>query len=299
MLNNYFKTTNKDVFFAPAKVNLGLSVCGLRNDGYHELHSLMVPLNIGDTLSITRAKSLSLRVVGANLVGANLVGANLPTDERNLVYRAARAYANAYFALLGQQIGANIILDKQLPLASGMGGGSSDAATTLMALAQLYPADINLAALAIKLGADVPFFLLKSAALAQGIGEVLTPITLPKTALVLVNPSLEISARNAYLWLDEAKGFTPELPLAAIQTALAQGGEVPYFNALQAPVMAKHTLLKTVLDALTEAGLHSPLMSGSGSTCFGLAGSVGQAQAAAKALQQRFPSWWVQVAETA
>lgn len=272
--------------FAPAKINLGLSVLGRRPDGYHELHSLMVPLTVGDELEIGAAPALSLRVRGADL----------PTDGRNLVYRAARAYLDA----AGVAAGAQITLHKRLPLASGLGGGSSDAASTLLALARLYPADVDLPALALRLGADVPFFLGRGAALAQGVGERLTPLAVPARALVLLNPGVEVSARDAYLWLDEAQGFTPPLDLDALLSALRQGGgHVPYVNALQAGVATRHAPVRAALDALSGAGLHAPLMSGSGSTCFALADDEIHAAQAAQLLARRCPGWWVQAARTA
>ena len=267
---------------APAKINLGLSVLGQRPDGYHELHSLFARLDVGDTLDIAPADTLTLRVEGADL----------PTDSRNLVYRAARAYLDA----AGVETGASIVLHKHLPLASGLGGGSSDAASTLRALADLYPADVALPALALRLGADVPFFLLGGAGLVGGVGEKLTPLELPPAHLVLLNPGVEVSARDAYLWLDEAGGFTPPLDVPAILEALAAGGTVPYFNALQPEVMRRHPPIAAALDALAGAGLHSPLMSGSGSTCFALAQTGAQAEAAAAALARQFAGWWVTAA---
>lgn len=270
-------------FFAPAKINLGLSVLGVRENGYHDLHSLMVPLTVGDELEIRPAEALTLRVEGADL----------PTDERNLVYRAARAYLDA----AGVTGGADIVLHKRLPLASGLGGGSSDAASTLLALAALYPSDVDLPALALGLGADVPFFLLGGAALAQGVGERLTPIhDLPPVHLVLANAGAEISAGDAYRWLDETGDFSSPLRLDAIRQALASGVEVPYFNSLQAGVLAHFPSVLTTLEALADAGLHSVLMSGSGATCFGLARDEAQAQAAAGALAAQFPQWWVKAA---
>lgn len=270
-------------FFAPAKINLGLSVLGVRENGYHDLHSLMVPLTVGDELEIRPAEALTLRVEGADL----------PTDERNLVYRAARAYLDA----AGVTGGADIVLHKRLPLASGLGGGSSDAASTLLALAELYPSDVDLPALALSLGADVPFFLLGGAALAQGVGERLTPIhDLPPVHLVLANAGAEISAGDAYRWLDETGDFSSPLRLDAIRQALASGVEVPYFNSLQAGVLAHFPSVLTTLEALADAGLHSVLMSGSGATCFGLARDETQAQAAAGALAAQFPQWWVKAA---
>ncbi|WP_264775363.1 4-(cytidine 5'-diphospho)-2-C-methyl-D-erythritol kinase [Deinococcus aetherius] len=272
-------------YFAPAKVNLGLSVRDLRADGYHELHSVMVPLAVGDDLEIGPADTLSLRVEGA---------AGLPADERNLVSRAARAYLDA----AGVTEGASITLHKRLPLASGLGGGSSDAATTLMALARLYPSGVNLPALARSLGADVPFFLLGRAAISQGIGEVLTPLPVPRVPLVLANPGVEVSARNAYAWLDEEEAFTPELDVEGILTALTGGREVPYLNALQGPVAARHAPIREALATLTRVGLRSPLMSGSGATCFALAGSDDQAHDAARAIRARHPGWWVEATRT-
>lgn len=271
-------------YLAPAKVNLGLSVRSQRADGYHELHTLMVPLAVGDELEITPAAILSLEVLGADL----------PADDRNLVYRAARAYLDA--AGVGE--GARITLHKCLPLASGLGGGSSDAATTLMALARLYPSAVSLPALALKLGADVPFFLLGQAAVAQGVGELLVPVPVPRTALVLVNPGLEVSARDAYTWLDDEEGFTPALDVAAILAALGGAGDVPYSNALQGGVSARHAPVREALTALSRAGLRSPLMSGSGSTCFAVAADDDAAYDAARAIASAYPGWWVQATQT-
>ncbi|OOV14341.1 4-(cytidine 5'-diphospho)-2-C-methyl-D-erythritol kinase [Deinococcus sp. LM3] len=271
-------------YFAPAKVNLGLSVRDLRADGYHELHSLMVPLNVGDDLDIAPADTLTLSVQGADL----------PADERNLVFRAARAYLDA----AGQPGGAAITLHKRLPLASGLGGGSSDAATTLMALARLYPAGVDLPGLALKLGADVPFFLLGRAAVASGVGEILAPLPVPPVSLVLVNPGVEVSARDAYAWLDAEEAFTPALDTEAILAALTNGRPVPYLNALQGPVAARHAPIREALTALETAGLHSPLMSGSGSTCLALARDDAHAHDAAHALARRYPHWWVQATRT-
>ncbi|WP_291429006.1 4-(cytidine 5'-diphospho)-2-C-methyl-D-erythritol kinase [Deinococcus sp.] len=271
-------------YFAPAKVNLGLSVRGLRADGYHELHSLMVALNVGDDLDIAPADSLTL----------NVQGADLPTDGRNLVYRAARAYLDA----AGHPGGAAITLHKRLPLASGLGGGSSDAATTLMALARLYPARVDLPTLALKLGADVPFFLLGSAAVASGVGEILEPLPVPPVPLVLVNPGVEVAARDAYAWLDAEEAFTPALDTEAILDALSAGRPAPYLNALQGPVAARHAPIREALSALETAGLHSALMSGSGSTCFALARDDAHAHDAAHALARQYPHWWVQATRT-
>ncbi|GHF35306.1 4-diphosphocytidyl-2-C-methyl-D-erythritol kinase [Deinococcus metalli] len=266
-------------YFAPAKVNLGLSVRAVRADGYHDLHTLMVPLQVGDDLTVAPAPALTLEVYGADL----------PTGDGNLVYRAARAYLDA----AGTDRGAHLVLHKRLPLASGLGGGSSDAATTLMALARVYPAGVDLHAIARTLGADVPFFLLGRAAVAEGTGDLLTPLPVPRTPLVLVNPGVEVSARDAYRWLDAEETTTPPLDIDEVLATLADGRPVPYTNALQGPVAARHAPVRDALAALGSAGLRSPLMSGSGSTCFALAASEDAAHAAAQAIAVQHPAWWV------
>lgn len=276
--------------FAPAKINLGLSVPGVvpagqPHAGYHTLHTVMLPLDVGDTLTVTPAGTLTLRVEGADL----------PTDGRNLVYRAARLYLDA--AAISE--GADIVLHKRLPLAAGLGGGSSDAASTLLALSRLYPSDTDLPALAVCLGADVPFFLTPGAALAEGIGERLTPLSLPPLHLVLFNPGVAVSAADAYRWLGETGAFTPPLDLTALGTALAAGGPLPYFNALQPEVQRRHPEIAAALKALEDAGLHSPLMSGSGSTCFALAASRQEAERAAARLQAGHPGDWIRAASSA
>ena len=275
--------------FAPAKINLGLSVLGIipagqPHGGYHALHTLMLPLDVGDGLRVEKSGRLSLEVQGADL----------PTDGRNLVFRAARAYLDA----AGVRSGAEIVLHKSLPLASGLGGGSSDAASTLLALHRLYPAEVDLHALAVTLGADVPFFLTPGAALASGIGEHLTPLSLPPVHLVLYNPGTAVSAADAYRWLDEGGHFTPPLDLPAILAALRAGEPLPYLNALQPGVLARYPEIAAALEALKAAGLHSPLMSGSGSTCFALAHTRAQAEAAAERLQKNDFGSWIVVASS-
>nr|WP_245593262.1 4-(cytidine 5'-diphospho)-2-C-methyl-D-erythritol kinase [Deinococcus frigens] len=271
-------------YLAPAKVNFGLSVRSQRADGYHELHTLLVPLMVGDELDIAPADTLSLEVLGADL----------PADSRNLVHRAARSYLDA----AGISAGVSITLHKHLPLASGLGGGSSDAATTLMALARLYPSSVSLRALALGLGADVPFFLLGQAAVAEGVGEVLMPVPVPRTSLVLVNPGVEVSARDAYMWLDDEEAFSPALDVGAILAALGGGHSVPYPNALQDCVTARHAPVREALAALAGAGLRSPVMSGSGSTCFALAPDDERAYDAARTIANAHPDWWVQATQT-
>ncbi|MGY2894496.1 4-(cytidine 5'-diphospho)-2-C-methyl-D-erythritol kinase [Deinococcus sp. UYEF24] len=271
--------------FAPAKINLGLSVLGVVPEGqpyagYHQLHTLMLPLDVGDDLQVTPAPALSLRVEGADL----------PSDRRNLVYRAARAYLDA--GQIGG--GAEIVLTKRLPLASGLGGGSSDAASTLLALERLYGAEVDLPALAVRLGADVPFFLHPGPALVEGIGERRTPMSLPPVHTVLFNPGTAVSAADAYRWLDDSAQFSPPLDLPAILSALDERRPLPYLNTLETGVLPRHPEIAAALAELTAAGLHSSLMSGSGSTCFAVAQSREHAEEVAGRLRERHPDRWIQ-----
>ena len=268
--------------FSPAKVNLGLSILHRRPDQYHQLHTLFLALDQGDTLHIEPVRS------GITLT---VEGAELPTGPENLVYRAAQAYLEA----AGWPRGVRIHLVKRLPVAAGLGGGSSNAATTLLGLARLYPAAVDLPLLARSLGADVPFFLQPGLAEGQGIGELLEPFPVPEIWLVLLNPGLAVAASLAYRHL-ELPDWDPPLPVQAVLTALAQGTEPPYWNTLEKPVFRLFPHLAQLRDALRQVGLQGVLMSGSGSTLLGLAPSQPQAEQIAHELATRYPQAWVRVA---
>jgi 4-diphosphocytidyl-2-C-methyl-D-erythritol kinase len=264
--------------YAPAKINLGLAVTGRLENGYHTLDTLFCTLEVGDTLFLEPAtKGIELEVLGLNL----------PTNQDNLVYRAAAAYLEAARV----QAGVRLKLEKRLPIAAGLGGGSSDAAACLRGLQRIYPSAVDLHPLATKLGADVPFLLRGGAARASGIGEVLAPLELPPIHLVLVNPAVGITAKEAYLGLNGR--FGAPLEVRAIVQALSEQRSPPYRNDLEQPVLAAYPIVQEVKDVLTQAGLFGVLMSGSGSTCFGLAQDAVQAKAAALAVQTQHPSWWV------
>ncbi|ADI14113.1 4-diphosphocytidyl-2C-methyl-D-erythritolkinase [Truepera radiovictrix DSM 17093] len=268
---------------AHAKVNLGLSLLGRRGDGFHEIDTVMVRLDLGDQLTVALgAPGVRLRVAGAEL--------GIPPEE-NLVYRAAEAYLGA----CSSACGVDLTLVKHLPAAAGLGGGSSDAGATLRALAQLRPAAVDLAALAAALGSDVPFFARDlPAARATGRGEVLTPLELPPLHLVLANPGVAVSARDAYGYVARYGG---PLDVPALVAGLARY-EPDYPNDLEPGVIARVPVVGEVLAALRGAGLRGVRMSGSGSTCFGLATSAAAAARAAADLARAHPAWWVRAAKT-
>ncbi|MDQ3396891.1 MAG: 4-(cytidine 5'-diphospho)-2-C-methyl-D-erythritol kinase [Deinococcota bacterium] len=274
---------------AHAKVNLGLRVTGRRPDGYHDIDTVFARIALHDTLRLEpRQEGIALEVKGADL----------PAGRHNLAYRAAQRYLEA----AGLEGGVAIRLKKRIPIAAGLGGGSSDAAAVLCGLATLYPAGLDLLELAGGLGADVPFFVSGlPAASAQGIGDRLSKLELPELHLVLVNPGIEVSARDAYANL---QGFGPKLDpdasLMYIKSALSnsKGDEPGYGNDLQRGVLELEPAIDGVLTALGDAGLRGVLMSGSGSTCFGLAQDAAHAREVADGLSSAHPGWWVLATRT-
>ena len=267
---------------AHAKVNLGLNVVAKRGDGYHEVDTLMARLELHDALMLEPGEGVTLRVSGADL----------PEDASNLAYEAAQRYLDA----AGEMRGVRLGLDKRIPVAAGLGGGSSDAAAVLRGLSQLYPSDVDLETLAKDLGSDVPFFLSDTpAARARGRGEKLEPLTLPTLHLVLVNPGVAVSAGDAYANL---QNFSSRLDPTKLLEKLRRGEEPGYLNALQPGVMLLHPLLREVVTAMRGTDLKGVMMSGSGSTCFGVARDAAHAREVAGELARARAGWWVRATRT-
>jgi 4-diphosphocytidyl-2-C-methyl-D-erythritol kinase len=262
---------------APAKVNLYLHVLGRRPDGYHLLDSLAVFAGIGDLLEATPAAALTLALDGAE-------AAALAAEPDNLVLRAARA--------LDPARGAALRLEKRLPVASGIGGGSADAAAALRLLDRLWDrGGAGLAAAAARLGADVPVCLASRPARMGGVGERLTPApALPPLGLLLANPRLEVATPAVFR--ARAGGFSAPAALpdgwadaAALARDLAALG-----NDLEAPARLLCPAIGTVLARIAALpGCLLARMSGSGATCFGLFADPAAAAAAAGLLPA---AWW-------
>ncbi len=276
--------------FAWAKVNLFLEVTGQRADGYHEIDSLIVFAGIGDRLDFRPADDLEIEASGP-------FAAALPRSEDNLIARAARALA----AHAGLPARAHISLDKQLPAAAGIGGGSADAAATLDGLAALWdvrPAAADLADIARTLGADVPVCLYGRPALVSGIGEVIERAPpLPPAWLVLVNPGVPLATGD--IFAARAGEFPPRRAwhgtagTAAELAALLAGRR----NDLEPPARKLAPAVAEVLDRLAAAPAASfARMSGSGATCFALFAGPPEARAAAAAIAAERPRWWVAAA---
>lgn len=283
---------------SPCKVNLLLNILGRRPDGFHALETVMQPVNVCDTLHFSR---------GGNAVLLTCDAPALPVDGRNLVVRAAEAFR----AAAGVTEGARIHLEKRLPLAAGLGGGSANAAVTLRALNELFgqPLDAaRLTALAVELGSDVPFFLQDGPALATGRGEQVQPLppfrALRGTALLLAHPGFGVETAWAYRELARfptalhgEPGRAQRLITALNGTALVAAAR-EFYNALEAPVLAKFPVLALYQDFFREQGAAVALMSGSGSTTFAVFPSRSAAEAAREPFQRAFGgAAWLAVAD--
>ncbi|MGH2545544.1 MAG: 4-(cytidine 5'-diphospho)-2-C-methyl-D-erythritol kinase [Actinomycetota bacterium] len=250
---------------APAKLNLLLRVLGRREDGYHDLRSLIVPLTLADGVQVRRSERLVLTVVGE-------CAADVPRREENLVVRAARALAEA----VGIEPAASLLLSKRIPVAAGLGGGSADAAATLRALARLWGVEADPARLreiGARIGSDVPALVEVRPALVGGRGEVVEPAEVPRTWWVLLSQTYGVRAGDAYRWLDEEEGpggTDPEALLAAITAGELERAGPLLSNDLEAPVAARHPEVGAARDRLLEAGALGAVMVGSGPTVAGL-----------------------------
>jgi len=269
--------------FAPAKINLALHVAGRRGDGYHLLDSLVVFADVGDRITVKAADALSLTVTGP-------MAAGLTAGDDNLVLRAARAF--------GAAPGAAITLEKHLPVAAGIGGGSSDAAATLRALARLWQRPLPAPTAVLALGADVPVCLAGRPARMTGIGAGLVPVMLPAAWLVLVNPGVQLSTGAVFAGLKrhghpamprDLPQFQGVADLAAFLRLARNDLEAPAIRLAPAIAQCKATLA-------AMSGCLLARMSGSGATCFGLFADPLTAHAAAHALQAAQPGWWVAAA---
>jgi len=280
---------------APAKVNLTLRVLGRRADGYHDIESLVMFAELGDRLTLTPGTDFALRVVGPR-------AAQSGAEADNLVLKAARALAAG---VAGLRAGA-FRLEKNLPVAAGLGGGSADAAAALRLLARLNnlpPDDLRLVQAARATGADVPVCLDPRPRVMRGIGEILSaPLPMPRLPAVLVNPGVAVATKLVFA------GWRPPAnpPGALAGAADFAGSAAPITehqllewlaregNDLEASAIALAPPIADVLATLRGvAGCRLARMSGSGATCFALFSSAAEAAAAGNDLQARFPAWWI------
>lgn len=269
---------------SPCKVNLLLNILGRRPDGFHALETIFHPVNLCDRLAFSRSAA------GIQLTCSD---PSLPTDAGNLVHRAAAAFLSA--AGIGE--GVRLHLEKKIPLAAGLGGGSGNAATTLLGLNELFgwplPA-AKLDELAAALGSDVNFFLQNKPALALGRGEIIEPLALfpalRGASFFLIHPGFGISTPWAYqnlarfpAALNGAPGRARKL-IQLLQGLDLEPASGEFYNSLEAPALDKYPILKLYQEFLRAEGAAATLMSGSGSTTFG----IFRAPAAAQAVVEKF-----------
>ena len=250
---------------ARAKINLGLDVVRRREDGYHEVKMVMQMLRLYDQIDIEKTQESGI------FVRSNL--SFLPTDERNIAYKAAKVMIDQF----GLEQGVIIRIEKHIPVAAGMAGGSTDCAAVLYGMNKLFGLRLNqkkLRELGVKLGADVPYCLMRQTALSEGIGEILTPISpLQDCPILIAKPSVSVSTRHVYehLKLDEQ---TMHPDIDGIVTALADGDLYGVTNrmanVLETVTVPEHPVIDEIKKQMMASGAVNALMSGSGPTVFGI-----------------------------
>jgi len=290
---------------APAKLNLGLRIVGRRPDGYHELESVFVPIDLADELEL----EIEERAEGAAEVALALSGGGdgVPADAENLAVRAARAFLDA----AGLRARVRVALAKRIPAAAGLGGGSSDAGAVLRALAERFPGAVGrerLAALALRLGADVPFFLDPRPALVGGVGERQAPLPghLPALAVVLANPGHPVPTARVFAAYAAAATRHGQAGRLAQQLATALAGPEQGVagrlaslveNDLEAAAETVCPELASVRAELRRAGAPAVGLSGSGGTLYGIFATAGAARSALARVRLAPPAW-VRLART-
>ncbi len=280
---------------SPCKVNLLLNILGKRPDGFHELETVMQPINLCDELTFERTNG------GITLTCSE---ASLPTDASNLVHRAAAKFLER----AAIRDGVKIHLEKKIPMAAGLGGGSGNAATTLLALNELFGSPLSIESLheiAASLGSDIPFFLQSKPALATGRGEKIQSLenfpALEGCAFLLVHPGFGIATAWAYKELarfssalNGERGRAEKL-ITALNAGDLRRASREFYNSLEAPALEKYPWLAVLQDFLRENGALAAMMSGSGSTTFAIASDTCAAQDLEEQVMEKFGKCWTAV----
>ena len=267
---------------AYAKINLGLDVLRRREDGYHEVKMIMQTIGLYDTLTFTRKEEPGIEL--------KIDRAGLDTGKGNLICRAAEML----FAEAGISPGVEIFLEKRIPIAAGMAGGSTDAAAALLGLNDLlelgYPLE-RLQALSVKLGADIPYCLMGGTALAEGIGEVLTKLPAPPPCVLTVaKPDIDVSTKFVYENLHaDTLAFHPDIDgmEAAIRNGSLSGITERMGNVLETVTVREYPVIDGIKELMKAAGAENALMSGSGPTVFGIFAEEETARKAAEQIKER------------
>jgi len=250
---------------ALAKINLGLDVIRRREDGYHEVKMIMQTINLYDQIEIKKTREAGIKVK------TNLF--YLPCNENNLVYKAAKLLMDEF----GIRDGVEIDLKKRIPVAAGMAGGSSDAATVLFGINKIFGLKLSLKDLmerGVRIGADVPYCLMRGTALAEGIGEKLTALKpMPKCHVLIAKPGISVSTKFVYenLHLEDVKSH-PDIDciIECIESGDLKGAAGSMGNVLEEVTIPAYPVIQDIKDAMNRNGALGAMMSGSGPTVFGL-----------------------------
>ena len=265
---------------AMAKINLGLDILGKRDDGYHEVRMLMQTIQMYDLLDIRRKSSPGITLT------TNLL--YVPSDERNLVYKAAKLLMDE-FAI---QEGISMKLTKSIPVAAGMAGGSSDAAAAFVGVNKMFHLGLSeqeLMERAVQIGADVPYCIMRGTALAEGIGEKLTRLPqLPKCYILVGKPAVSVSTKLAYENLDlqnmgahpDIDGMISDIENGDLYTMVSRMG-----NVFEPGIIGKYPVIQEIKDLMEAHGALKAMMSGSGPTVFGIFDDKNKMKAAARVLR--------------
>ncbi len=277
----------------PAKINLTLRVGLRRDDGFHDVQTVMQTIGLCDELTFTETRRPLALSSARGRVAAGANGAAVPADRTNLVWRAAEALWR-FAGKAGDPHGVTIKLTKRIPVAAGLGGGSADAAAALAGLNRLWRLKVpaaDLLRIAATLGSDVPFFLSGGTAMGLGRGDDVFPLReLPRLGIVIIKPSFGIATADAYRWLDDDRAAGTR-PVDTSARALNAGWTTPLrlVNDLEPPVTRRHAGIAEAVEACERAGALAAAMTGSGSAVFGVF-SIAAAPKAARKLRR---SGWV------
>jgi 4-diphosphocytidyl-2-C-methyl-D-erythritol kinase len=271
---------------AHAKINVFLRVLGSRDDGYHEIESLITQVSLHDRVTVRESGSLSLTITGEH--APDLSGESGSSGNSAMAAALALREESAL-----TEAGAEIVLEKRVPVAAGLGGGSSDAAAVLKLLNELWSCGLNQASLrevGARVGADVPAMLADEPVLIRGRGEDVTPVMASPMFWALKPLPFPVSASDAYAWWDQdpSTGQDPGALIAAAETGDLELVGDAMFDDLQAPVASRHPRIEEIVHSFRLAGAHGAIMSGSGPTVVALARDAAHAQHLADAVPGSF-----------
>lgn len=277
---------------AYAKINLGLDVVGKLDNGYHLLRSVMQQIDLHDTVTLKKQEPEKGITFTSN-------SGEIPLDDTNLAYKAARLI----MVQAGLHTGVEIHLEKRIPVAAGMAGGSTDGAAVLIGMNELFELGYGmeeLKAMGVKLGADVPFCIQGGTALAEGIGEKLTMIsTIPSMYFVIAKPPIFVSTKYVYenLKLGELEHPDTDGILAALEKKDVVAMTKRLGNVLESVTVKKYPIIDALKNSMKEAGAIGALMSGSGPTVFGVFSSLEDSEKAEKVLKEQYPDVFVKAVQ--